>query len=58
MEKVFSYNIQINPKLLKLNLLAEKTQNKFFKLIFNELRTEPETLHQKLGIKKTENTNQ
>ena len=56
MEKVFSYNIKINPKLLKLNLLAEKTQNKFFKLIFNELRTEPETLHQKLGIKKIENT--
>ena len=56
MDKVFSYDIKINPKLLKLNLVAEKTHNKFFKLIFNELRAEPESLYQKLGIQKPEST--
>lgn len=51
-KKTFSYNLNVNPKLLKLNLVAEKTKNKFFNLIFNELRTEPESIYQKLGIKK------
>ena len=57
MNKIFSYKLNINPKLLKLNLIAEKTKNKFFKLIFNELRTEPETLYQKLCLTKNDNQN-
>lgn len=50
MNKIFSYDIPINPKLLKLNLVAEKSQNKFFKLIFNELRSEPENVYKKLCL--------
>ena len=57
MNKIFSYKLNINPKLLKLNLIAEKTKNKFFKLIFNELRTEPESLYQKLCLSKNDNKN-
>lgn len=53
-EKAFSYNLNINPTLLKLSLLAEKTKNKFFNLIFNEMKTEPESVFQRLGIKQPE----
>jgi hypothetical protein len=53
-EKAFSYNLNINPTLLKLSLLAEKTKNKFFNLIFNEMKTEPESIFQRLGIKQPE----
>ena len=51
-QKAFMYKLNVNPRLLKFNLVAEKTKNQFFKLIFSELRVEPESLYQKLGIKK------
>ena len=32
--KSFFYDLEVNLKLLKLNLVAEKSHNKFFNLIF------------------------
>ena len=48
----FSYKMNVNLRLLKLNLVAEKTKNKFFGLLFNELDTEPDTLYKRLDIPK------
>ena len=50
--KMFNYNIKMNPKLLQLNLLAEKSKNKFFNLILNELKNNPKTLNEKMGMQK------
>jgi len=50
--ETFSYNLDINPKLLKFNLIAEKTKNTFFNLIFNELKNKPESIYHRLGIKR------
>ena len=44
--------MNVNLRLLKLNLVAEKTKNKFFSLLFNELDTKPDTLYKKLDIPK------
>lgn len=51
-KKQFDYNIKMNPKLLQLNLLAEKSKNKFFNLILNELKNDPKTLNEKMGMQK------
>lgn len=51
-KKLFDYNIKMNPKLLQLNLLAEKSKNKFFNLILNELKNDPKTLNEKMGMQK------
>lgn len=51
-KKLFDYNIKMNPKLLQLNLLAEKSKNKFFNLILNELKTDPKSLNEKMGMQK------
>ena len=52
LNKEFSYKMNVNLRLLKLNLVAEKTKNKFFSLLFNELDTKPDTLYKKLDIPK------
>lgn len=51
-KKLFNYNIKMNPKLLQLNLLAEKSKNKFFNLILNELKNDPKSLNEKMGMQK------
>lgn len=51
-QKLFDYKIKMNPKLLQLNLLAEKSKNKFFNLILNELKNEPKSLNEKMGMQK------
>lgn len=51
-KKLFDYNIKMNPKLLQLNLLAEKSKNKFFNLILNELKNDPQTINEKMGMQK------
>jgi hypothetical protein len=51
-KKQFDYNIKMNPKLLQLNLLAEKSKNKFFNLILNELKNDPKSLNEKMGMQK------
>jgi len=51
-KKQFDYNIKMNPKLLQLNLLAEKSKNKFFNLILNELQNDPKSFNEKMGMQK------
>lgn len=46
----FSYKMNVNSKVLKYNLVAEKSNNKFFSLIFNKLSKEKENIYDKLGI--------
>ena len=52
LNKTFNYNLQINLKLLLANLLAEKTNNQFFNVLFTELYNEDDTVFKHLDIKK------
>ena len=52
LNKTFNYNLNINLKLLLANLLAEKTNNQFFSVLFNELYNEDDTIYKHLDIKK------
>lgn len=54
-EKLFNYEIKINPKFLQLNLLAEKSKNKFFNLILDELKSQPKSINEKMGLDKPKN---
>jgi hypothetical protein len=49
--KLFSYKINVNSKVLKYNLVAEKSNNKFFNLILNKLTVDNDNIYNKLGIK-------
>lgn len=54
-QKLFNYEIKLNPKFLQLNLLAEKSKNKFFNLILDELKHEPKTINERMGLAKPKN---
>ncbi len=51
-KKLFNYNIKMNPKLLQLNLLAEKSKNQFFNIILNELKNDPQSINEKMGMQR------
>ena len=52
LNKTFNYNLKINLRLLLANLLAEKTNNQFFSVLFSELYNEDDTVFKHLDIKK------
>ena len=52
LNKTFNYNIKINLRLLLSNLLAEKTNNQFFNLLFDEILSEEDSILKHLDIKK------
>jgi hypothetical protein len=54
-QKLFNYEIKINLKFLQLNLLAEKSKNKFFNLILDELKNDPKTINERMGLAKPKN---
>ena len=54
LNKIFNYNIKINLRLLLSNLLAEKTNNQFFNLLFDEILTDEDSILKHLDIKKPE----
>ena len=52
LNKTFNYNIKINLRLLLSNLLAEKTNNQFFNLLFDEILSDEDSILKHLDIKK------
>ena len=52
LNKIFNYNIHINLRLLLSNLLAEKTNNQFFNLLFGEINSDEDSILKHLDIKK------
>ena len=52
-QRRFDTKIKINPKILKFNLVTEKAKNKFFSLIFNEVKSEQKPVATKLPLIKT-----
>ena len=52
LNKTFDYNIRINLRLLLSNLLAEKTNNQFFNLLFDEIISDEDAILKHLDLKK------
>ena len=52
LNKTFNYNININLRLLLSNLLAEKTNNQFFNLLFDEILSDEDSILKHLDLKK------
>ena len=52
LNKTFNYNIKINLRLLLSNLLAEKTNNQFFNLLFDEILNDEDSILKHLDIRK------
>ena len=52
LNKTFNYNIKINLRLLLSNLLAEKTNNQFFNLLFDEILSDEDSILKHLDIRK------
>ena len=48
---MFSYKMQINPKILNFNLAAENKQNKFLKIIFDQIHSNQDELSKHLNVK-------
>lgn len=48
---IFSYKMEVNPKIMNFNLAAENKQNKFFKVIFDQIHNKQDELSKFLGIK-------
>ena len=52
LNKTFNYNIHVNLRLLLSNLLAEKTNNQFFNLLFDEILSDEDSILKHLDLKK------
>ena len=48
------FKMGVNPRILKSNLLGEKSNNNFFDLIFNQVNIVSNNLYNKLDLKKTD----
>ena len=52
LNKTFNYNIHVNLRLLLSYLLAEKTNNQFFNLLFDEILSDEDSILKHLDLKK------
>lgn len=48
---LFSYRMNLNLKVLNFNLVAENKQNKFFKIIFDQINSNVDELNRHLNVK-------
>lgn len=49
--KMFTYKMEINPKIMNFNIAAENKENQFFKVIFDQIHNNKDDLIKHLDIK-------